>query len=103
MANAGLLDQRFALDRVQKYIHLFSGDPHRVTAMGESAGGGATTYQITAYGGTKGPGPFRRAITQSAYLQSVPHGSQDRAYRAVLAAAHVSTYQELKSTPSGDL
>lgn len=60
-------------------------------------------YQITAYGGAKGPVPFRRAITQSAYLQSIPLAVQNRTYRFVLAAANVSTYEELKSTPSSDL
>ena len=39
-SNAGLLDQRFALDWVQKYIGLFGGDKDHVTILGHSAGGG---------------------------------------------------------------
>ena len=46
-ANAGLLDQRFALEWVQQYIHLFGGDKDRVTVFGESAGGGSIMHQIT--------------------------------------------------------
>lgn len=47
VANAGLLDQRFALEWIQKNIHLFGGDPYQVTVMGESAGGGSILHQIT--------------------------------------------------------
>lgn len=49
--NAGLLDQRFALEWVQKYITKFGGDPQRVTIGGESSGAGSVMHHALAYGG----------------------------------------------------
>ncbi|KAK4555725.1 hypothetical protein LTR86_006945 [Recurvomyces mirabilis] len=49
--NVGLLDQRFALEWTQKYIHLFGGDPEHVVIHGDSAGAGSVAFQMAAYGG----------------------------------------------------
>lgn len=61
--NLGLYDQRVAFDWVQKYIHLFGGDPGRVTAIGESAGAASILHHITSYGGA-GRLPFAQGIIQ---------------------------------------
>jgi len=57
--NAGMWDGLVALEWTQKYIGHFGGDPSRITAMGESAGGGIIEFLITARGGS-GPLPFQR-------------------------------------------
>jgi carboxylesterase type B len=66
--NAGIYDQTFALQWVQRYIHLFGGDPTQVTIGGESAGAGSVMLQDIAYGGTLGTTLFRNTFAASPYL-----------------------------------
>ncbi|PPF63611.1 carboxylesterase [Clavibacter michiganensis] len=64
-ANLGLLDQLEALRWVARNVRAFGGDPDRVTAFGQSAGGDAVAHLMAV---PEAAGLFRRAIVQSAPL-----------------------------------
>ncbi|KAK7967594.1 carboxylesterase family protein [Apiospora aurea] len=50
--NAGLLDQRFAMQWVKQHISQFGGDGNNVTIGGESSGAGSVMYHAMSYGGS---------------------------------------------------
>ncbi|TKA26870.1 hypothetical protein B0A50_04316 [Salinomyces thailandicus] len=68
VVNAGLLDQHFALQWIQKHIHKFGGDASHVTLGGESSGAGSAMLQAMAYGGTLRDSLFENVIAASPFL-----------------------------------
>nr|XP_023024206.1 juvenile hormone esterase-like [Leptinotarsa decemlineata] len=60
--NLGLKDQNFALKWVQENIHLFGGNPKKVTIGGQSAGGVSAGYHVVSQ---QSKGLFSSAILQS--------------------------------------
>ncbi len=64
-ANAGLLDQRLALQWVRDNIAAFGGDPDRVTIAGESAGAASVAFHLAA---PRSQPLYAQAIVQSGGL-----------------------------------
>ncbi|KAH8799193.1 acetylcholinesterase [Flagelloscypha sp. PMI_526] len=103
VANAGLLDQRFALEWVQTYIAKFGGDPSKVTIMGESAGGGSVLHHVTAYGGAR-PAPFNQAISQSAaWLPTVTPDIQNANAQAFFTYLNITSLDQARRKSAVDL
>jgi len=59
-----VLDQVVALEWVQQNIHLFGGDPDRVTIYGESAGGCSVCYHLVS--------PLSKDLYKHAIVESGP-------------------------------
>ncbi|XP_005091629.1 cholinesterase 1 [Aplysia californica] len=62
--NYGMLDQLLALKWVQKYVHVFGGDPSHVTIAGHSAGSASVSFHVLS---PLSVGLFQRAIMMSGF------------------------------------
>lgn len=93
-ANLGLLDQLEAFRWVQRNIAAFGGDPERVTAFGQSAGGDSVAHLMAT---PEAPSLFQRAIIQSAPL-GITRG-RHKMSRAMGIAAEAVT----EDTPAMDV
>jgi carboxylesterase type B len=72
--NLGFLDQRLALDWIQKNVYAFGGDPGKVLVFGQSAGAMSIDAHLTSMPQNS---PFRAAILESGQYSYLTPGLAD--------------------------
>ncbi|KAJ5778141.1 hypothetical protein N7520_001387 [Penicillium odoratum] len=105
--NFGFTDQQVALEWVQRYVQFFGGDPHNVTAVGESAGGISISNQLLA----ANPSVFHRAVCMSGLSAAIPAWTieqHDRFFEAVCRHFEIDlstpeALDQLRSIPQQEL
>lgn len=104
--NTGLLDQRAALEWIQKYIHHFGGSKHEVTIWGQSAGGGSVAAQTIATG-NRNKHLFKRAMSSSPFWPKTyryDSPENEAIYRQVLADVNcTNSVDEIACLKTADL
>ena len=103
-SNAGLYDQRLALEWIRQNIHRFGGDAGSVTVMGESAGAGSIANQLLAFGGVNGTSPFNKAVLQSPYIEpAVGPAAYSKVYQQFLTTSNITSYAAARQLSSEQL
>ncbi|XP_023310399.1 cholinesterase 1 [Anoplophora glabripennis] len=94
--NLGLKDQHLAFQWVKNNIHLFGGDPEKITISGESAGAGSVGLHLLSQ---RNKGLFRGGILQSGTsLSQWAHQSYARFYAFELARSLDPSFTSDNST-----